>query len=201
MRAFEGDRRVQELRALLAGRLRDLYTRTAVDEWPWFEDRLTYANAQLPHALIACGAHMDREDLLATGLDALAWLTSMQHSPEGHFAPIGSNGFSVKGETAALFDQQPIEAATMVAACLEAERITGAPRWNEEARHAFDWFLGQNHLRQWLYDASTGGCRDGLHAERVNENQGAESTLAFLLALVDMRALVRPDVLDLLPTS
>jgi len=201
LRAFEGDRRVQELRALLADRLRDLYTRTAVDEWPWFEDRLTYANAQLPHALIASGAHMDREDLLTTGLDALVWLTSMQRSAEGHFAPIGTNGFSVKGAPAAIFDQQPIEAATMVAACLDAERITGAPIWKEEAGRAFDWFLGQNHLRQWLYDASTGGCRDGLHAERANENQGAESTLAFLLALVDMRALDRPDVPDPLLTS
>jgi glycosyltransferase involved in cell wall biosynthesis len=200
LRAFEGDRRVQELRALLADRLRDLYTRAAVTEWPWFEDRLTYANAQLPHALIISGARMGREDLLTLGLNTLTWLTSMQCSPEGHFAPIGSNGFSVKGSQPATFDQQPIEAATMIAACIDAERITGAPQWNQHARHAFDWFLGQNHLRQWLYDPSTGGCRDGLHAERVNENQGAESTLAFLLALVDMRALDRPEIPALLTT-
>jgi hypothetical protein len=200
LRAFEGDRRVQELRALLADRLRDLYTRAAVAEWPWFEDRLTYANAQLPHALIASGAHMGREDLLTIGLSSLRWLTSMQGSPDGHFAPIGTNGFSVKGSRPAIFDQQPIEAATMIAACLDTERITGAPEWNQHARHAFDWFLGQNHLRQWLYDPSTGGCRDGLHAERANENQGAESTLAFLLALVDMRALDRPEIPALLAT-
>ena len=118
----------------------------------------------------------------------------MQRADDGCFAPIGSNGFSVEGERAALFDQQPIEASTMVAACVEAERVTGDVVWRQRAQVAFDWFLGQNHLRQWLYDASTGGCRDGLHAERANENQGAESTLAFLLALVDMRAVDRTDV-------
>ena len=79
-----------------------------------------------------------------------------------------------------------------MAACLEAERVTRDPLWATHARSAFDWFLGQNHLDRWLYDPSTGGCRDGLHAERANENQGAESTLAFLLALVDMRGLDRP---------
>ncbi len=194
LRAFAGDRRVEELRALLANRLGDLYARVAVTEWPWFEDRLTYANAQLPHALIVSGARMDRQDLLDVGLASLAWLNALQRSPDGHFAPIGSNGFYVKGAPPATFDQQPIEASTMVAACLDTKRITGRSIWHQEARRAFDWFLGQNHLRQWLYDASTGGCRDALHVDRVNENQGAESTLAFLLALVDMRAIDRLDL-------
>jgi hypothetical protein len=88
----------------------------------------------------------------------------------------------------------------VVTACLDAKRLTGRAIWNQEARRAFDWFLGENHLRMWLYDASTGGCRDALHVERVNENQGAESTLAFLLALVDMRAIDRPDVPSTHPT-
>jgi glycosyltransferase involved in cell wall biosynthesis len=193
LHAFEGDRRVQELRAVLADRLVGLYAHARAPEWPWFEDRLTYANAQLPHALITSGARMGRQDLVSAGLESLEWLVSVQHAEDGRFAPIGTNGFSVRGGQPALFDQQPIEASTMVAACLEADRVAGDSVWSRRARSAFDWFLGQNHLRQWLYDASTGGCRDGLHAERVNENQGAESTLAFLLALVDMRGLDRPD--------
>jgi glycosyltransferase involved in cell wall biosynthesis len=200
LRAFAGDRRVEELRALLANRLGDLYARVAVAEWPWFEDRLTYANAQLPHALIVSGAHMDRQDLLDAGLTSLTWLNATQRASGGHFAPVGSNGFYVKGTPPAIFDQQPIEASTMVAACLDARRVTGGAIWHQEARRTFDWFLGENHLRQWLYDASTGGCRDGLHAERMNQNQGAESTLAFLLALVDMRALDRVDVPSTLTT-
>ncbi len=75
----------------------------------------------------------------------------------------------------------------MVSACLEAYRVTGEQRWRKEAQRAFDWFLGRNDLGLCLYDASTGGCRDGLHPDRVNENQGAESTLSFLLALLEMR--------------
>jgi hypothetical protein len=184
---------VQEIRTLLADRLLDLYVRAHSAEWPWFEDRLTYANAQLSHALITSGARMSRPDLVSAGLESLAWLASVQCGDEGCFSPIGSNGFSIKGGRPALFDQQPIEASTMVAACTEASRVNGDPVWQQHAQSAFDWFLGRNHLRQWLYDTSTGGCRDGLHAERVNENQGAESTLAFLLALVDMRALDRTD--------
>ena len=88
---------------------------------------------------------------------------------------------------AARFDQQPIEAQAMVSVCLEAFRITGDKRWNKEARRAFEWFLGRNDLKLPLYDATTGGCRDGLHPDRTNQNQGAESTLAFLQSLLELR--------------
>jgi hypothetical protein len=88
----------------------------------------------------------------------------------------------------AIFDQQPVVAGSMVSACVDASRIAGDPRWDGYARRAFNWFLGENHLHLPLYDPGTGGCRDGLHADRVNENEGAESTLAFLLALSDMHA-------------
>ncbi len=192
LHAYEGDRRVEDVRSHLVDRLHDVYARTQSAEWPWFEAELTYANAQLPHALIASGARMGRADLVTAGVRALAWLVSVQRAADGRFAPIGTNGFATRGGEAARFDQQPIEAATTVAACLEAERVTRDPLWATHARSAFDWFLGQNHLNRWLYDPSTGGCRDGLHAERANENQGAESTLAFLLALVDVRGLDRP---------
>ena len=192
LHAYEGDRQVERVRSHLADRLLDIHVRTQSSEWPWFEAELTYANAQLPHALIASGARMDRADLVTAGTRALAWLVDIQRAGDGRFAPIGCNGFATRGGDAARFDQQPIEAATTVAACLEAERVTHDAVWAQHARSAFDWFLGQNHLDRWLYDPSTGGCRDGLHAERANENQGAESTLAFLLALVDMRGLDRP---------
>lgn len=185
--AFEGDRRVEELRTSLADRLLDLRTRVATSEWPWFETRLTYGNAQLPHALLVSGARMGRDDLVSAGLQSLAWLVSAQCASDGCFSPIGADGFWERGERPAIFDQQPIEAATLVAACLEAGRISGDAAWRRHAQTAFDWFLGQNHLREWVYDPATGGCRDGLHADRPNENQGAESTLAFLMALLDMR--------------
>jgi hypothetical protein len=109
------------------------------------------------------------------------------------FAPVGSNGFYRLGSTMAAFDQQPVEAYAMVSACVEAQRADPRGPWARHARHAFDWFLGGNHLQYTLYDPSTGGCRDGLHADRANENQGAESTLAFLLALIELRVAQRAD--------
>ena len=130
---------------------------------------------------------MEDTEMLTIGLRSLEWLASIQRSDDGYFAPIGSNGFYRRNQHKATFDQQPVEACAMVSACLGAERATGDRRWAEHARRAFNWFLGQNQLQQALYDARTGGCRDGLHVDRVNENQGAESTLSFLLALAEMR--------------
>jgi hypothetical protein len=122
-------------------------------------------------------------------LESLTWLADVQRAEEtgGHFVPIGSNGFYQRGGERARFDQQPVEAQAMVSACLEAHRITGDKRWYKEARCAFDWFLGRNDLNLPIYDPTTGGCRDGLHPDRPNENQGAESSLAFLQAVLELR--------------
>jgi glycosyltransferase involved in cell wall biosynthesis len=197
--AFQGDRGVQAVRGALAERLLDLFHRTSGPEWPWFEDRVTYCNARLPQALFVSGARMDHSGMVAVATQALEWLVSLQCSPDGYFAPVGSNTGVERGAPAVAFDHQPVEACVMVSACLEARRVTGDDGWSGHARRAFDWFLGQNHLHYPLYDASTGGCRDGLHADRPNENQGAESTLSFLLALVDMRSADRGDVTHSLP--
>jgi glycosyltransferase involved in cell wall biosynthesis len=186
--AFQGDSSVQAVRKVLAERLLGLFERTSVPDWPWFEDRLTYCNARLPQALLVSGARMGRDDMLAASLASLEWLVSVQRAPDGSFAPIGSNGFYVRGGQRARFDQQPVEASATISACLGARRVTGAAHWTAHARRAFDWYLGHNELQQALYDASTGGCRDGLHEGRVNGNQGAESTLSFLLAQLEMRA-------------
>jgi hypothetical protein len=191
LRAFQGDSTVTALRADLAERLLGLFQRTNRPDWPWFEDSVTYCNARLPQALIVSGAQMHRQDMIDVGLRALEWLVSVQTSPEGEFAAIGSDGFYQRGAVPAAFDQQPVEACATAAACLDAGRVSGDARWTEHGRRAFNWFLGQNHLHQWLYDASTGGCRDGLHRDRINRNQGAEATLSFLMALCDVRATAR----------
>jgi hypothetical protein len=127
------------------------------------------------------------------GLDALGWLAARQQAEEGHFAPVGCHGFARRDGAAARFDQQPLEAGGMVLAALDARRLTGHDFWLAEARRAFDWFLGRNDLRLSLYDPATGGCRDGLLADRVNQNQGAESTLAFLLARVELQRATRQE--------
>jgi glycosyltransferase involved in cell wall biosynthesis len=186
---FAGDRRVAQVRDVLGARLMALYQDNRHDDWRWFESSLTYCNAALPHAMLLCGESTGDAAMTDTGLEALAWLADVQHETPagGHFVPIGSNGFYQRGGERARFDQQPVEAQAMVSACIEAHRITGDARWRKETWRAFEWFLGRNDLHLPLYDPTTGGCRDGLHPDRPNENQGAESTLAFLQALLELR--------------
>jgi glycosyltransferase involved in cell wall biosynthesis len=188
LRAFEGDSNVESMRADLAARLMDCFRRSESAAWPWFEDRLTYCNARLPHALLVSAARMGDAAMAEVAERSLEWLAKEHVASDGTFSPIGSNGFYVRGAPRAEFDQQPVEACAMVSACLEAHRVTGRPAWAEHARRAFQWFLGQNPQRAQVYDARTGGCRDGIHADRMNENQGAESTLSFLTALAEMSA-------------
>jgi len=187
LKRFAGDRVAGQVREELARRLLALYQVHRTDEWRWYENGLTYCNAALPHAMLMSGQSIPDEAMTEAGLESLAWLADLQRSTKGHFIPIGSNGFYVKGGERARFDQQPVEAQAMVSACLEAVRITRDSRWRKEARRAFEWFLGRNDLNLPIYDPTTGGCRDGLHPDRLNENQGAESTLAFLQASLELR--------------
>jgi hypothetical protein len=166
-----------------------LYDRTTTPDWPWFEEILSYDVARLPQALIASGRESGNARALEVGLHALRWLVAVQTAPQEHFRAIGSNGFYRKGGPQARYDQQPVEANATVSACLEAYRATQDAVWFTEARSAFEWFLGRNDLGQELYDPTTGGCFDGLQEDRVNRNQGAESTLVFLLSLAEMRLL------------
>jgi glycosyltransferase involved in cell wall biosynthesis len=198
---FQGDSSVESVRKTLAERLLQLYRMTSELEWPWFEDRLTYCNARLSQALIVSGNRMEHEEMMSVGLQSLEWLMSLQSADDGCFSPIGSNGFYVRGKAKATFDQQPVEACATVSACLDAYRVTGHSRWARRARGTFDWFLGHNVLKEPLYDPSTGGCRDGLHADRANQNQGAESTLSFLIALLEMRAADRVGTASSSPSS
>ena len=186
LRRFADDSDVDASRATLVARLVDVYQRTASPDWPWFEEVVSYDNARLPHALILAARDGGDVHAMEMGLTALRWLVEVQTSPQGHFRAIGSNGFYRKGHQPARYDQQPVEASATVAACLEAYRATQDARWLDDARTAFDWFLGRNDLGQDLYDPATGGCYDGLHEDRVSRNQGAESTLAFLLSLAEM---------------
>jgi hypothetical protein len=186
-RRLSGDLHVEQLRALLTERMLNDFREHASEDWPWFEATLTYANATLPRALLLSGRLADDQEAIEIGLRSLRWLTRVQTAETGHFRPVGSDGFYPRGGPRAKFDQQPIEAGATVSACLEAFVCVKDDFWLDEARRAFEWFLGRNDLGQPLYDGATGGCYDGLHVDRVNQNQGAESTLAFLLALQELR--------------
>jgi hypothetical protein len=187
LRAFQGDSTVEARRLELAERLLGLFHRTSGHDWPWFEDSATYCNGRLSQALIVSGDRMNNPEMLEAGMRSLEWLVSVQSSPDKQFAAIGSNGFYERGASPAAFDQQPVEACATSCACLEAYRVRGEDRWATHGRWAFNWFLGENHLQHWLFDTATGGCRDGLHFDRPNQNQGAEATLSFLLALHEIR--------------
>ena len=187
LQRLNGDRFAHQMRDALTTRLMELFDRTTRPDWPWFEDVLSYDNAKLAHALILSGRAMGQAPVFERGLQSLRWLAELQTAESGDFRPIGSNGFYPRGGARATFDQQPIEAHSMVSACLDAYRATSDVWWYDHAQRVFDWFLGWNDLGLELYSPSTGGCRDALHVDRVNQNQGAESTLAFLLALAEMQ--------------
>jgi len=194
LNSYPGDRDAQKIRSVLSRRLLEMYESIRRPDWKWFENVVAYGNARLPQALLVVGSASADDRMVANGLEALDWLLKAQHCETNHhFVPIGSQGFYHQDGAKARFDQQPIEAAGAVSACLAAYRVTGDDRWRNEAWSAFNWFLGDNDLQLPLYDSATGGCRDGLHPERANENQGAESTLSFLMALLEMHSLQKSE--------
>jgi len=187
LRTLSGDRLVGQMRDTLTSLLVGLFRANSSPDWQWFEQIATYDNAKIPHALILSGHWTSQGETLEIGLRSLRWLLEAQTAPEGHFSPIGCLGFWPRGGAKARFDQQPLEAHAMVSACLEAYAVTRDASWELAARRCFEWFLGRNDLGQPLYDASTGGCRDAMLQDHLNQNQGAESSLAFYLSWAELR--------------
>jgi glycosyltransferase involved in cell wall biosynthesis len=201
LRRFAGASEARRARVTLAERLHDALKANAAPDWPWPEDTVTYANGIIPQALILSGMGLERREMIEAGLRSLRWLMDVQTDPKGHFVPIGNNGWFTRDGTQARFDQQPIEAQHMVDALLEAHQLTGERSWMDDARRAFEWFLGRNDLQQPIADVTTGGGRDGLSPDGVNQNQGAESTLAWLHALMRLHMAVGATVSPALTTD
>ena len=185
-----GDLFANGIRKLLADRLMALFVANQSDDWRWFENVLAYDNARLPHALIQTGLATNTARYVETGLTSLRWLMSLQTASSGCFRPVGSKSFGKIRHQPDAFDQQPVEAAATISACLAARRVNGGEEWTQAAMRAFAWFLGENDLHTALIDPDTGSCSDGLHPDRSNENKGAESVLSYLLALVEIRQFV-----------
>ncbi|HHE75309.1 MAG TPA: glycosyltransferase, partial [Desulfobacteraceae bacterium] len=170
LQKFSGDSEVRRIREILADKLFSQFKSHAKKSWLWLENSLNYANGKLPHALLLSGQWMQRSDMIDMGLKSLKWLLSIQ-TEDGHFVPIGNDGWYAQGGTKARFDQQPIEANAMIEACVEAYNITRDKAWIDNAVMCFNWFLGHNDLNMSLYDPKTGGCRDGLTADGINQNE------------------------------
>jgi hypothetical protein len=183
------------LRTVLADRLISLLLTTENKDWVWFEDMLAYDNARLPQALIQTGIATQNATYAEAGLRSLRWLVSQQTASSGCFRPVGTRSFGKHRQTPEAFDQQPVEAAATISACLAAWRADCDEEWPAEAIRAFGWFLGENDLQIALVEPETGRCSDGLHPDRANENKGAESALAYLLGLVEIRHFKRTAVM------
>ena len=186
LKRFGGGSEVRRLLKLLSERLYNQYETNATDDWPWLEDTLSYANGKIPLGLMISGHWLKDSKMVEAGFNSLEWLVEIQKDPTGHFVPIGNQGWYNKKGHKARFDQQPIEAQAMISACIEAHNLTGDEKWESEAQGCLEWFLGKNDHRIKLYDYKTGGCYDGLMSNRANQNQGAESTLSWLLSLLRM---------------
>ncbi len=190
LRRNDDDRRVRSLLESLGNRLLTRFRHFATSDWLWHEAELNYDNARLPEALMACGRVTGDNDMVSYGVEVLAWLRDLQVDPsEGWFAPVGNQGWFPKSGSKAQYDQQPLEAAAMIGASIEAYECTQSEEWIQLASSCFDWYLGKNDQHIQLYDSATGGCRDGLMSDGVNENQGAESTLSYLSSLLAIYSL------------
>ena len=177
---------VRERLTALAGRLFERWREHASDDWPWWEDELTWGNAKLPHALLSAAEVLEDPAMRDAGLKALDWCMAVQTAEDGRLTVIGNDGWFNRSGHRAQFDQQPIEAQGCVQACLAAARATGQRQWIERALRSFAWFTGDNDLGVPLYHPETGGCQDGLRPEGANKNQGAESALAYILSVLEL---------------
>jgi glycosyltransferase involved in cell wall biosynthesis len=191
----------QHLLERLVEQLADAYRGTATDGWSWFEDELSYDNARLSQALIGGGDALHRDDLIELGLESLRWLGDESGLRDGVLRLSGHRGRRRNEPATDTGDEQPLDAAALVEAELAAFAISGEAEHGVRATRAFEWFLGRNRLQKPLYDFATGGCSDGLGSEALNQNEGAESTLAFhraalLLDAAGVRASVRDHALQ-----
>jgi glycosyltransferase involved in cell wall biosynthesis len=184
------------VRILLADRLVALLAASESRGWVWFEDVLAYDNARLSQALIQTGLTTRRPQYVAAGLRSLRWLMSLQTTSAGNFRPVGSKSFGKIRQMPEAFDQQPVETAATISACIAASRAEDGMEWAAGAKRAFDWFLGENDLKTTLVDFESGSCSDGLHSDRPNENKGAESVLSYLIGLAEMRQFTRAAAID-----
>ena len=195
-RLVDEDLFANRVRGHMADKLMSKFVARKTEDWPWFEDVLAYDNARLPQALIQTGLTTHTPPYIEAGLQSLRWLMSLQTASSGCFRPVGTRSFGKHRRQPEAFDQQPVEAAATISACLAAERVDGAAEWPAGAMCAFDWFQGENDLQTTLIDPETGGCSDGLHPDRPNENKGAESALSYLLGLVEIREFKRAAAIE-----
>jgi hypothetical protein len=191
LKMFPGDVNARNVKSKLGERLLSSFKGNSSDDWLWCENVVSYENGRLPQALIALGQDSDSEEMKMWGLKALNWLLELQTDREkGHLSLIGNDGWFKRDGKKSNFDQQPVESAALIDACYEAYKATGERDFLKKIKWCYNWFLGDNDINEALYNFKTGGCRDGIHSSRLNLNEGAESLLSWLSALLRMYEIV-----------
>lgn len=168
---------------ILADKLFLLYQKCNNQNWHWYENYLTYENARLAQGMLIAGHVLKKKKLIKIGLESLEWLLRIQTNKKDCLSLVGNEKWFLKGKKKSQFDQQPVEVPALMDACFWAFRITQDQKWIKEIKKCFEWFLGKNDLAVYLVNFKTGACFDGLEKDRVNQNQGAESCLAWLWSL------------------
>lgn len=180
----------------MAAKLNKAFADHETEEWPWCDKTVTYDNARMPQSLIVAGINLERDDMIERGVRALKWLVNLQTTPEGTLSLVGNHGWYPRRGERARFDQQPLEPAALIGACKAAYRATSDAKWLGVMRRCFEWYLGRNDLEVSMIDFKTRGCFDGLTPDGVNQNQGAESLVSWLLSLLIMHEMQTGDVID-----
>ena len=193
LRSYPDDQALNESIRRLVSDLVELYRLNTDGDWKWFEPYLTYGNARIPEALIEVCLMDSNSELEDIALSSMEFLSRVENLDE-IFMPIGNRGWYERGGTKAAYDQQPLEAFCEVSANLTAFRLTGEDKYQLRARKAWLWFHGRNSKGLHLCEPETGACSDGLTAEGVNQNQGAESTLSYLLSSTLIRETLKDQV-------
>jgi hypothetical protein len=189
---FPDSPRVKKLLIRSADKLLRFYKDNASEDWQWFEEVATYDNAKMPQALFLAYKHTGKKKYLAVAQKTLDFLIRTNFPDDGMLRVIGNKGWYRRGGKPALYDQQPIDAAGMVEALAEAYRCTGLSGYSDKMKTAFAWFLGRNILGLQIYDPTTGGSRDGLNKGKRNDNQGAESSIEFMISQLTMLQILAP---------
>ena len=185
LKMFPKDKGLKTEFKKMASRLSELYEQNASYNWHWFEDFFSYSNSKLSEALFSAYDLLKDEKYLKIAKSSLKFLDSITFEPD-YYAPIGQNGWYFKNKKRSYFDQQPEDTATMVQTKILAYKVAKNKKYLEDALKAFQWFLGKNYLELMVYDEATGGCHDGLSQRGLNLNQGAESTISYLMARLSL---------------
>lgn len=188
LQKFQGASQFRRLLVQLADKLVSLYKETRTVDWHWFEDAITYGNAKMSEALLRAYQVTKNEDYLNVALESLDFLTKEQWNGV-YFELVGNDGWYPKGGERAFFGQQPVDAGYLVEAYVAASEVSDKFKYLELARLAFEWFLGRNRLNAALYDFADGSVADGIDSNGISANQGAESVVCYLLAVLSLSQL------------